>query len=70
MSLATRRRQDMLRALIQRATLPQLTVTEIANEAHLSPQTIGKFVRGGPVTDEQEASIARALLVLLPEGKR
>lgn len=67
----SKRSQQALREVLGRATLPVVTVREVAAESHLSPVTIGKFIRGAGVTAEQEASIRRALLNLLPsEGKR
>jgi len=65
-SLPTKRRQERLRALVQQVTLPQITVTELANECHVSPQTIGRFMRGMGLTDEQERSLTEAMLRLLP----
>ena len=66
----SKRSQAVLRGLIQRATLPAVTVKELGQEAHLSPQTIGKFIRGQGITEEQEDSLRRALLNLLPRTNR
>lgn len=69
MSLTKRRSTEALRLLCQKVTLPQVSVTELATEAHLSPQTVGRFIRGHGITPEQESSLRSALLRLLPEGK-
>lgn len=67
--LEARRKQDRLRLIVQQVTIPQVKVSELAAAAHLTPQTVGRFIRGHGITPEQEASLRSALLELLPEGR-
>lgn len=69
MSLTKRRSTEALRMLCREVTTPQIPLPDLAAAAHLSPQTVGRFIRGNPLTPEQEDSVRGALLSLLPEGR-
>jgi len=62
----TERSQAFLRMMLQRATLPAVTVKDLAGASGVSAVTIGKFIRGSGLAEDQEVAVRKALLTLLP----